>query len=343
MEQLDPAMLAQLSAMIGGASDEKLRARAARGLPKSDALAGANQRAGQMDLLNFAAGNSNNEALAASTAAMTAARRKDNTPMALGQQGFALPSGEFVESPIHAQQQADGRAQTLVQAMQAMQEKARMTSDGNELRAQLASDANATKITVAEIMAAARRDAADARGAKEGRPLPQRIVADIGKVEGAKDVMSLLHSSWDDKFKVAPMGIGDAQNWLGSKGWAGEKSKETSNWWKNYNEQKNIIRNQLFGSALTKSEGILFDKANVLEGDDSQVIRTKLAQQEKQSTRAYNKLVANYSKGGHDTSEWLVADVPDAPNPGQVVSKQDRRKANSALDDVMALYPENRK
>jgi hypothetical protein len=65
----------------------------------------------------------------------------------------------------------------------------------------------------------------------------------------------------------------------GRTGWADPKLQESSTWWQGYDKYKNVVRNDLFGSALTPSEQAQFEKADVTPGMDPKTIRANLALQ----------------------------------------------------------------
>jgi hypothetical protein len=78
--------------------------------------------------------------------------------------------------------------------------------------------------------------------------------------------------------------------------------QEQGQWWKQYADQTNIVRNELFGSALTAAEKAAFDKANIDPGMSPSEIRTRLRDQQAAAAAAYNKLLDAASGGGFDVS-----------------------------------------
>jgi hypothetical protein len=59
----------------------------------------------------------------------------------------------------------------------------------------------------------------------------------------------------------------------------GKSTKEGADWWQGYDRYKNVVRNELFGSALTATEKAAFEKADVSPRMDPQTIKTNLNKQ----------------------------------------------------------------
>jgi hypothetical protein len=311
---------------IAGVSKEKAIARQVRGqaTQPNPVLQEATQRGGALDMLNFAAtAGSNNEGLANAVSALAKSRRAASAPVKMGETGFAVPdTGQFVENPNYTQEKDDARSQGLVQALMAAQERARMSAERNDVtresieqRREAARERNALMSAVAAM----RRDVAGSK--PDDKPIPAKVVSDITKLDVTGASENLL-SEFKPEF-VVPTVTGGIANTVGrtalGQALGVGSSPETVNWWQNYNDMKNLYRNRLFGSALTKTEGAAFDKANVLEGDSEVTIRTKLAQQHAQAVKAYNKLVSNYAKAGYKVDDWMKPDF-EPPKPGTLAA-----------------------
>lgn len=133
---------------------------------------------------------------------------------------------------------------------------------------------------------------------KEPKPLPTNAIKALESAGGAYADFTRLGDTWDDKyggygFEMA----GDAANWAG-RSIPGVDPKG-SNWWQDYQNQKNIIRNRLFGSALTKTEKDEFDKANIHPGMKPDVIRTNLQRQREAAERAARKMASAHVRSGY--------------------------------------------
>lgn len=104
--------------------------RAARRADESGALRTAAGRASQMDLLASVAQMANNPGAAAATKMAAGSQRQQFSPVQMGQQGFMLPSeGQFVESPMFADEKREARANRVLTATLAAQERRQREQD----------------------------------------------------------------------------------------------------------------------------------------------------------------------------------------------------------------------
>ena len=283
----------------------------------------ASSRANQFNILAAVGAMSNNKQAAAATAMADEQQQKRFAAKQLGTQGFALPeSGEFVPSPIYLNERKDARtakATALADTLAARKEQEALRTEATNQRT---AESNALKMTLAQMgidsrmqmasmandnrnaIAAGRADvvaekAADKAAEKaKGRILSGGEIRKTAKQEGLVLGFGDLLSGFEDRFG-GQYGTMTAKNFMG-KVIPGSEYAPQHNWWQNYNDQKNLVRNELFGSALTESEGIAFDKANVTEGMAPEVIKTRLAQQQAAATRAYNKIVEAFSESGYN-------------------------------------------
>lgn len=144
--------------------------------------------------------------------------------------------------------------------------------------------------------------------------LPFNAVQEFSRQAGTAETMGTIASSFKPEYaSMLPgiPGLGAAQNYAGR---AGVGNKERANWWQNYNEQANIIRNQLFGSALTLTEKAAFEAAMISPDMNADVIQTRLNQQAAAAQRAYEKLLGAAQGSGYNTS-GLPQVTPRAPAP----------------------------
>lgn len=117
----------------------------------------------------------------------------------------------------------------------------------------------------------------------------QFTASDVGKLseEGAK--LANL-SGFADTFKDTYAGYGSS--WLGNAANAAGRylpestsrkiatnAPESAEWWQGYDRYKNVVRNELFGSALTATEQDAFEKADINPGMTPAQIRANLARQ----------------------------------------------------------------
>lgn len=64
------------------------------------------------------------------------------------------------------------------------------------------------------------------------------------------------------------------------EGVVGKDAAEGAQWWQGYDRYKNVVRNELFGSALTATEQAAFERADISPGMDPAQIRANLATQQ---------------------------------------------------------------
>jgi hypothetical protein len=93
--------------------------------------------------------------------------------------------------------------------------------------------------------------------------------------------------------------IGEIQNALGKKGVAPNYSDQAQ-WWSDYQERKNVLRNTLFGAAVTKPELAEFLKADITEDTDPKLIEDKLKRQREAARKAAYKLANAKELQGFD-------------------------------------------
>jgi len=99
--------------------------------------------------------------------------------------------------------------------------------------------------------------------------------------------------------------VADAVNTFSSK--TGYGNPERADWWRDYQTQKNIIRNKLFGSALTAPEKAEFDKSNVDPSLSDRTITENLKLQHDATRRAAKKLVDFYTARGANPQQIEAA------------------------------------
>jgi hypothetical protein len=91
----------------------------------------------------------------------------------------------------------------------------------------------------------------------------------------------------------------EVQNLVGRKGLS-PGFKDQAQWWSDYAERRNVARNTLFGSAVTKPEKEEFAKADITPGMDPDVIKQKLARQREIARTAAYKLAKAKELQGFD-------------------------------------------
>jgi hypothetical protein len=291
-------------------------------LANQELLAGANRRGNLHNTLAAVAAMSNNAGAAAAAKMAAADQQRQYGPKQLGNQGFMLPdTGAFVPSKIYVDEKnaaAEEKRNALAATIAAQKERdtqraADKASEGERQRTLL--------LTIAGMRSADSRYKVDNAPAKNaaGKTLGASTINQLSEADGLAAGFSDLTSGFQDSYGGG-YGSMAVQNFLG-KNMPNSKYADQSNWWQGYNDQKNVIRNKLFGSALTASEKKAFDDANVTEGMTATQIRTKLAQQHAAAVRARNKLIDNYKGSGYDTSAFEDMPVPEHVIPGVAPTK----------------------
>jgi hypothetical protein len=73
---------------------------------------------------------------------------------------------------------------------------------------------------------------------------------------------------------------------------------DQADWWSDYYRQRNVARNALFGSALTKTEAAAFEKTDINPGMSPDQIRKNLERQRELARTAAYKIGASMASQG---------------------------------------------
>ena len=134
--------------------------------------------------------------------------------------------------------------------------------------------------------------------AKPGRPLPAMTIKDLGAKGQAVDDMGRLTEGFQDGYGgYKTSWAGDVSNSVGRN--LGLGLGDQGDWWSDYQTRKNLIRNQLFGAALTAQEKGEFDKADINPGMTPAAIRKNLSRQQELATNAARKMATAYAQQGY--------------------------------------------
>lgn len=128
-------------------------------------------------------------------------------------------------------------------------------------------------------------------------------------------------------------------------------NEDASLWWQDYQGFSNIVRNKLFGSALTAQEKAQWDRANINPGMTDSAIRKNLALRKEIELRAARKLAKTYAKSGYDkaTIEEAVGfsldddatpaagAAPTAPASPEDETQQSLQNARAAIEKNPAI------
>lgn len=139
------------------------------------------------------------------------------------------------------------------------------------------------------------------------KDLGEQTIKDLSSAGGSFGDFNRLVQTWKPEFGGRGNGVpfvGGIQNWIGARD-PGESAegnsgyKAQSQWWADYQTQKNMIRNKLFGSALTATEKEEFDKANIEPGMAPDTIKKNLARQHEAARAAAAKLANTWAVQGY--------------------------------------------
>lgn len=115
----------------------------------------------------------------------------------------------------------------------------------------------------------------------QGKPKPMNLgYESINKMseEGGKfSTVSGLANSFNDKYSGYIVGGDTAM--AGTRLGLPIASQDAAQWWQTYDRHKNVVRNELFGAALTPSEQAQFDKADITPNMNPAIVKRNLAVQ----------------------------------------------------------------
>jgi hypothetical protein len=164
---------------------------------------------------------------------------------------------------------------------------------------------------------------AEARNAAKPKDLAFNVVKELGERGAAAGDFNRIAGGFKDEFAGYKLGsvVGEAANTLGRNTNVGNFG-EQAQWWQEYQSKKNIIRNQLFGSALTATEAGEFNKADINPGMTPDQVRTNLQRQAAAAKRAAGTLAKYYITTGVDPVQieaalgYPLADLGITPPAG---------------------------
>jgi hypothetical protein len=140
----------------------------------------------------------------------------------------------------------------------------------------------------------------------KSKDLPFGVVKELGERGGTYGDFVRLTDGFNDSFGgYRSETVGDVAN-LAARN-LGIGNKEGATWWQDYQGRKNLVRNQLFGSALTATEKAEFDKANINPGMTPDAIRKNLELQKAATQKAAAKMAGAYAKMGYSAEQIEAA------------------------------------
>jgi hypothetical protein len=167
--------------------------------------------------------------------------------------------------------------------------------------------------------------------AKDGKPLPGPVLNDLAsKSENAVNLRSLSNNFKDDYggYRMDALGRGAIMLALRSDDPA---KKDFGQWWQQYDLFANQIRNQLFGSALTRTEASAFESAMVTPGMSPTQIKANLGRQAEVAEGAFKKMSDAARAQGYSKSA-IDALTPNVTPQTPVGTEQTPVKVNSKAE-----------
>lgn len=155
---------------------------------------------------------------------------------------------------------------------------------------------------------------------KKGKPLTATYQKSIGNNVSTLDTVLDLSQQYDDSFFGYGTEFGGrVNNWFTENTGIGDENRVE--WWKQYDSMNNVVRNELFGAALTANEQALWDRSVLTPGTnpatarkhlDTQVkiLRRALERQAKSAATVYDNSQIYEFLGGDDMGERLSSYKP---------------------------------
>jgi hypothetical protein len=147
----------------------------------------------------------------------------------------------------------------------------------------------------------------EANAVKRGpATLAQNQIADLSKKGAMLTSTNRFFETFNPQFagwKFAA--VGDAANAIARN--SGIGNTDAATWWQDYDRHKNVVRNELFGSALTKTEAAAFEKADINPGMTPKAIQDNLRIQQRAARDAAKKVASAYSVQGRNPDEIEAA------------------------------------
>jgi hypothetical protein len=166
----------------------------------------------------------------------------------------------------------------------------------------------------------------EAEKAKDGKPINFADSTKLADRATGVDKLVGLYDTFKPEYAgYGTNAVGEVAVFAAGKQ-SDEKSVALYQWWQNYQNNVNKVRNDLFGSALTAPEKAEFEKAMVTKGMDSAQAQANLRRQAEEASKAYDKLekvlrVGGFSKAQLDAlkpipplSSFVVEGVNTNPN-----------------------------
>ena len=118
---------------------------------------------------------------------------------------------------------------------------------------------------------------------------------------------------------------------------------EAASWWQDYDRFKNLVRNEMFGSALTATEKAAFEKADINPNMDPKLIGLNLKRQQQIATEGVRRQASAMVTAGYDPAviaqaygldpRTLAADAPQGGGGGGATHDDALQQAREAIQN----------
>ncbi|MBW8366800.1 MAG: hypothetical protein K0M70_02950 [Arenimonas sp.] len=146
------------------------------------------------------------------------------------------------------------------------------------------------------------------RDANGGRALPANVVNDLSKDAEKLTTITDLVGSFKPEFAGNVAG-GTLENMAGRLG--GERlglaTQGQADWWQQYDRLKNVVRNELFGAALTATEQAAFEAADITPNMDPTIVANNLGKQGEIVRRALDRKASVWKSQGYNPDAVINA------------------------------------
>lgn len=243
-------------------------------------------------------------------------------------EGQNLLSNVFLEGGGGISTTEQGRSSMAADAARAR------ASDASAASSYASADATRQRLGIAQAQFALQRagqwnpDGATKPAAATGRPLSAPTINKLTSDAEKAALLTRLSGSFNDNYAGNGIG-GQIENIAGRMGWTGGMTGATpgqAEWWQQYDRNKNVIRNELFGAALTPGEQAEFDKADINPNMSPKIIRENLATQHRVLEAGLRRQAQVWAAQGYNPDALRAATGLDdfapsaAPAAGDVFS-----------------------
>jgi hypothetical protein len=152
---------------------------------------------------------------------------------------------------------------------------------------------------------AIKRESIQARLTKSAQPKPRNLSFNDTEKLAKQGVQLESVTRYGDTFKdeFAGYGRGGESTMFIARNlpiFTGPTTESAATWWQDYDRYKNVVRNELFGSALTEGEQRAFESADITPNMDAKQIRANLKRQKEATESALARKTRALTASGYN-------------------------------------------